>query len=574
MVGAHTLGYNDDSFAMSAIGNFETAQAPEAMLRAYGALFAWKLGLAGIDPMDRSQNVSGDHVPGDQRAPRRRLDRLPGPAPVRRSSRRSAATPPRPAEPEPEPEEPDPVTLRQGDSDLAATPYPDLVVRRASDGRGMVLPTGGLTSFRAPATLVRRGWGSRSPLATPDLTGDDQQDLVTFDDSGSLEIRPGPAADGYRTVARLARGFRGHDLVASTGDLDDDGLADLVARSAGPPGQLPADGQGRLPPGGPGHQAARATSSSSGAGDVTGDGDAGPVGPRRQPAGSGCCAGEGDGSFADRAQVATDLTDVDCAGRRRRLHRRRAPGPAGPRGRAGRCSCCPRGATARSAARSGRSATPPGSTMVSGAGQVTGNAAPDLVAVGPGGSLVVLPNRGTFDLGQPINTGQSFSRGDLLLNAGDFDGDGHGDVIAAPRDRVAVALPGQGHRPAGGPAVDRRQAALRGRHRPAGRPGRHRATTAPTSWAGSTGETMVWPGNGADGLEGRQPIDGRRGRRRRGRPGRLRLDDRDQRPARPRAGPTSWCGTGTATSPGSTATRSGYGAPRTLGEAGGYDLGG
>ena len=67
--------------------------------------------------------------------------------------------------------------------------------------------------------------------------------------------------------------------------------------------------------------------------------------------------------------------------------------------------------------------------MLSGAGQVTGNAAPDLVAVGPDGALVVLPNRGTFDLGRPINTGQSFARGDLLLNAGDFDGDGHGDVI-------------------------------------------------------------------------------------------------------------------------------------------------
>ena len=28
VVGAHTLGYNDDSFAMSAIGNFEIAQPP------------------------------------------------------------------------------------------------------------------------------------------------------------------------------------------------------------------------------------------------------------------------------------------------------------------------------------------------------------------------------------------------------------------------------------------------------------------------------------------------------------------------------------------------------------------
>ncbi len=48
VVGAHTLGYNDDSFAMSAIGNFETRRPTSAMVRAYGRLFAWKLGLHGV----------------------------------------------------------------------------------------------------------------------------------------------------------------------------------------------------------------------------------------------------------------------------------------------------------------------------------------------------------------------------------------------------------------------------------------------------------------------------------------------------------------------------------------------
>src|SRR4029078_9391412 len=43
VVGAHTLGYNEVAFAMSAIGNFEEAQSPEAVLEAYAKLFAWKL---------------------------------------------------------------------------------------------------------------------------------------------------------------------------------------------------------------------------------------------------------------------------------------------------------------------------------------------------------------------------------------------------------------------------------------------------------------------------------------------------------------------------------------------------
>ena len=57
VVGAHTLGYNDYSFAMSAIGNFDVVQPPDVMLRAYGALFAWKLALNGVNPASTSQQV-------------------------------------------------------------------------------------------------------------------------------------------------------------------------------------------------------------------------------------------------------------------------------------------------------------------------------------------------------------------------------------------------------------------------------------------------------------------------------------------------------------------------------------
>ena len=317
----------------------------------------------------------------------------------------------------------------------------------------MVLPTGGLTSFRRPGDAGRVAAGRPQPLATPDLTGDGQADLVTFDDAGSLEIRPGPAADGYRTVARQARGFRGHDLVTSAGDLDGDGRADLVARSAGPAWSASCGRQRAASAGSPQDTGLRGYEQLVGAGDVTGDGDADLWG--RDDAGRlWLLPGEGDGSFAA----------PDPGHRRRRPTSTRSSAasttPATRSrtcwsgGRAGRCSCCPPGATAPSAARSGRSATPLGSRMVSGAGQVTGNAAPDLVAVGPGGALVVLPNRGTFDLGQPINTGQSFARADLLLNAGDFDGDGR-----RRRDRRAAgsarcgSTAARGTGPAGGPAV-------------------------------------------------------------------------------------------------------------------------
>ena len=55
VVGAHTLGYNEVSFAMSAIGNFDTANPPQAVLTAFAKLFAWKLSLYDI-------RADGSHV--------------------------------------------------------------------------------------------------------------------------------------------------------------------------------------------------------------------------------------------------------------------------------------------------------------------------------------------------------------------------------------------------------------------------------------------------------------------------------------------------------------------------------
>lgn len=49
VIGAHTLGFNEKTFAMSAIGNFEVASPPREMLRAYKELFAWKLDRYGVD---------------------------------------------------------------------------------------------------------------------------------------------------------------------------------------------------------------------------------------------------------------------------------------------------------------------------------------------------------------------------------------------------------------------------------------------------------------------------------------------------------------------------------------------
>ncbi|HYH35100.1 MAG TPA: FG-GAP-like repeat-containing protein [Nocardioides sp.] len=425
VVGAHTYGYNGDSFAMSAIGNFETVRPPDAMLRAYGSLFAWKLGLHGIDPLDTSQNVSGTvfkainghRDAGSTACPGRYLyDRLPA---IRRYA----------ADVEDAPTTPE-VELGQVDSDLVGTPHPDLVVRRSSDGRGVLLPTGGLASFLRPAELAAAGWRSREFLATPDLTGDGRVDLVTFDAGGSLEIRPGSPTGAFAEVSRRSRRFRGHDLVASTGDLDGNGRADLVARGEGRLVTFLRTRRGAFRAVGS-NTGLRGYRQLVGAGDVTGDGRPDLWGRDRRGR-LFLHRGLGGGAFEARAQVAGDWTGfdwlvggVDYTGDAvPDLVARRTDGalmvlPSRGHGTLGRALGPVRGSD--------------GLTMITGAGQVTGNEAPDLLAARSDGALVVVENRGTFNVGRPVDTGQSFSRGNLLLNAGDFDGDGHGDVILRRR---------------------------------------------------------------------------------------------------------------------------------------------
>jgi N-acetylmuramoyl-L-alanine amidase len=59
VIGAHTLGFNHLSFAMSAIGNFQTARPSPSVLQAYGELMAWKLGINGIAAGDTSRRLRG-----------------------------------------------------------------------------------------------------------------------------------------------------------------------------------------------------------------------------------------------------------------------------------------------------------------------------------------------------------------------------------------------------------------------------------------------------------------------------------------------------------------------------------
>jgi hypothetical protein len=242
VVGAHTLGYNDYSFAMSAIGNFETARPGSAMLQAYGALFGWKLSLHGIraDAAKRRvgdryfRAINGHRDAGSTACPGRHL--YAQLSQIRQLATRAQVS----------------FAGRQLESDYAYGPAPDLVVRRASDKRVMILPIvnrgGGTFRFGDPVRTNVVATGSDKLLSVGDWDRDGHNDLVTRNNEfGSLALRLGRGDGTFERAVRLARGFGNVELLAAVGDVTGDGRPDLMGQWPGGSMRIwPGNGTGGL----------------------------------------------------------------------------------------------------------------------------------------------------------------------------------------------------------------------------------------------------------------------------------------------------------------------------------------
>lgn len=429
VVGAHTLNYNDYSFAMSAIGNYDVKKPSGAMVQAYGALFAWKLSLHGVDASSTKQwvgsrnfqAINGHRDAAATACPGRYLyAKIPKIRKLAAAAQQGWAG-------------------RELESDLAGAAYPDLVMRRSSDKQVVVLPTGGLTAFASATAAAGDLATDATTVLSPDLTGDGIGDLVVQAADGTARIRPGTAAGTFgAATARVVKALSGHDLVTAVGDLNGDGRNDLVGRVAAT-GKLDAflgtkkggfktrhlsagwDGYDRL----------------VGAGDLDGDGRADLV--ARDASGKPWLyPGTGAGGFKAAVAIGGNWSKYATIGGYGDFT---GDGHADlfARDGSGRGWVLPGVGDGTFAHRLGPVGGIAAAATVLGAVQIVGDETPDLV-IRRGARITVRANQGTTELRAPIETGTKVPDANALFNAGDWDRDGNGDIITRSKKNGALYL--------------------------------------------------------------------------------------------------------------------------------------
>lgn len=432
VVGAHTENFNSNSFAGSAIGNFDVAAPPQEVVGALGALMAWKLSLHGVSAAATNVQIGRRVFPSsimghrDTKAtacPGKYLyARIPDIRAIAASAQRTLAYTPH-------------------DANLLGTGNPDIIARRASDNQGVVIPTTGLSGLGNRISSSFRA--TNRAILSPDLTRDGRADLVLVSPRGRTVIRPGNGRGGFGK-GRPATSQAGRKLITALGDANRDGRGDLLSvdRRTG----KAAVYLGRPRVGAFSQQPLRSavfrTYDLLAAGDVDGNGTVDLI--ARDTAGRlWFHSGRGNGGFPTRSQlsgaawggldaiVPGDFTKdgrLDLLIRFAKAHRVYVlPGTgAGSFGR---------GVGPYPVLRN--------HTRLFGAQDVTSDGNLDLLA-SFGNRLDVVPRTASTDLGTPVVTNLDLSGANLVLNAGDWNRDRRGDVLVRQGSGVLQLFLGNG----------------------------------------------------------------------------------------------------------------------------------
>lgn len=471
VVGAHTLGYNEYAFAMSAIGNFDVAQPPQAVLDAYAKLFAWKLSLYDIRADAPKLYVKNRYLPainghrdvGKTACPGKYLYAKIG-------SIRTAAQ------------------VIQNKAQVPADPVNQAPVPPPA---GLVLPVTEPAAARTQPSFPR-------PVRAPSLGGSAWPDLVVRSASGVISVVPTEGVLGYGARIYSRGNWSAMGIIAAAGDLNGDGRSDVIAKNkrTGVARVHLGDGTGRVSRAGIRPTTAFASVRAIyAARDFNRDGKNDVLGWQRTSKSLLLFRGDGKGGFAapvvlhrrwtlGRVAPVGDMNgdrqpDLVVASGLRGLYLV----PGARRGSA--LGKAVRLATARAdissvlgwgdlngdrrtdvlvrESGSGLGALYSG-TGGKGLGQVYGSftalqglgtlsmapmvgpSAADVVGRDSAGRLVVVPSNGRRNLGSPLPSNLRVTNATQVLNVGDWNRDGHADVIVRINEgRVLILYPGLGN---------------------------------------------------------------------------------------------------------------------------------
>jgi hypothetical protein len=442
VVGAHTLGYNSDSFAMSAIGNFETVRPTRALVNAYARLMAWKLGRHGINAADTRvfvtdryfQAINGHRDAGSTACPGRYLyEALP-------KIRRNAAALQRHPRPDPEPE-PDPtpaVPTRKLHLDVSGSSWPDLVVRDPRTKHAVVVRTGGQVSFESPLMAAKR-WRHRKLVAAPgDVNGDGYADIVARSTTGATSVFAGtPSGRLGAELATMSRRFATVDQLTGVGDFDEDGRNDLVGRTSAGHRLVLFRGRGDGAFEKPRRLAHRwgGYNLTTGVGDFDGDGHVDLL--ARSRGRLYLVPGTG-GGIARPVLLGRKWGHLDVITGRGDVTGDRVPDVVVRVRKTGLTYVHPGDGAGELTGRIGGWRQFRQQRWLAVVGQLAGNGKADVVGINRGGGVRVYPHTGRRNVAGTIDTGVPLSGIDLLLNVGDWNADGRGDIMT--RDASSGAL--------------------------------------------------------------------------------------------------------------------------------------
>jgi hypothetical protein len=220
VIGAHTAGYNDDAFGVSAIGTHTSEPPSPALVNSVQQLLAWKFAVHGVDPKlpadydgETWPTIAGHRDAAATECPGATLyANLPN---IRNGV--IALTP-------------DPSPHGWGWRDFDGDRLSDLIARRKSDAALMMWPGQMLGGYGQPRQ-IGSGWGAMNAIVRPgDWDGDGLPDLIArVQSTGALLLYSGNGQGGMKSSRQIGSGWGNITRILTPGDWNGDGQADLIA---------------------------------------------------------------------------------------------------------------------------------------------------------------------------------------------------------------------------------------------------------------------------------------------------------------------------------------------------------